>query len=52
MKVDDCGLWILFLWVEKYVYVFLGLYNKVEVVFIFDDGLDLEFMLKILDKLK
>ena len=37
---------------KKYAYAFSGPYNKAEVALTFDDGPDLEFTSKILDKLK
>ena len=52
MKADDRGSWTPFSWVEKYAYAFSGPYNKAEVALTFDDGPDLEFTPKILDKLK
>lgn len=52
MKADERGSWTPFSWVEKYAYAFSGPYNKAEVALTFDDGPDLEFTPKILDKLK
>ncbi|AIE79150.1 Peptidoglycan N-acetylglucosamine deacetylase [Bacillus cereus] len=52
IKVDERGSWTPFSWVEKYAYAFSGPYNKAEVALTFDDGPDLEFTPKILDKLK
>ncbi len=52
MKAYERGSWTPFSWVEKYAYAFSGPYNKAEVALTFDDGPDLEFTPKILDKLK
>ncbi|MEI2315855.1 peptidoglycan-N-acetylglucosamine deacetylase [Bacillus paramobilis] len=52
IKADERGSWTPFFWVEKYAYAFSGPYNKAEVALTFDDGPDLEFTPKILDKLK
>ncbi|EJS67801.1 polysaccharide deacetylase family protein [Bacillus cereus] len=52
MKEEYRGSWTPFSWVEKYAYAFSGPYNKAEVALTFDDGPDLVFTPKILDKLK
>ena len=52
MKADERGSWTPLSWVEKCAYAFSGPYNKAEVALTFDDGPDLEFTPKILDKLK
>ena len=52
MEADERGSWTPFSWVEKYAYAFSGPYNKAEVALTFDDGPDLVFTPKILDKLK
>lgn len=52
IKEEDRGSWTPFTWVEKYAYAFSGPYNKAEVALTFDDGPDLVFTPKILDKLK
>ena len=45
------GSWTPFLWVEKYLYVFNGSYNKAEIALTFDDGPDPKFTPAILEKL-
>ncbi|PFJ08371.1 polysaccharide deacetylase [Bacillus cereus] len=52
MKEEGRGSWTPFSWVEKYAYAFSGPYNKAEVALTFDDGPDLVFTPKILDKLQ
>lgn len=52
VKEENRGSWTPFSWVEKYAYAFSGPYNKAEVALTFDDGPDLVFTPKILDKLK